>query len=139
MVSPSSHGPSWWLLGQSQWVSGFAFGLLASTVLGPGPVPAGYGHGVFELTDFSAQRALALADWSVGAINQPAMTTSGLKLFLFGHGESLLAERLLLDGTSAASQAFEELFWVIPFPPVQGRNRRIFGCEVVLTYLASVL
>ena len=67
------------------------------------------------------------------------MTTFGLKLFLFGHGESLLAERIPLDGMSAASQLFEELLWVIPFPPVQGRNKSMFGREVVLTYLDSVL
>lgn len=96
VVNSSSHYPCWWLLGQSQWVLGLGFDLLASTVLGSGPVPAGYGHGVFELTDVSAHSALALAGWSVGAFNQPAMTTFALnKLFFFGHGESLLAERPL--------------------------------------------
>ena len=84
-------------------MSGFGLRLLGSTVLGPGPVPSGYGHGVFELTDFSAQSAHALAGWSVRTIDQPAMTTFGLKLFLFSHGESLLAECIPLDGTSAAS------------------------------------
>ena len=113
--------------------------LLGSTVLGPGPVPSGYGHGVLELTDFSAQSAHALASWSVRTIDQPAMTTFGLKLFLFGHGKSLLAERPPWMVRRLLVRLFEELLWVIPFPPVQGRNKSMFGREVVLTYLGSVL
>jgi hypothetical protein len=68
------------------------------------------------------------------------MTTFALnKLFLFGHCESLLTERLPWMVRRLLVRLFEELLWVIPFPPVQGRNRSMFGREVILTYLASVL
>jgi len=67
------------------------------------------------------------------------MTTFGLKLFLFGHGESLLAERPPWMVRRLLVRLFEELLWVISFPPIHERNRSTFGCEVVLTYLRSVL